>query len=148
MIVETLREQWARVVQLDREVGEIEGRIKLWHRGSRASQWVGEIPGVGSLTARLSCPRWVDPATFRSGHKFAAWFGLLPRHKGTGGRVRVLGICKRGDTYLRTLLIHGARIVLSKANAPPEWAVPLAARRPPNVIIVASVNKTARTIQC
>ena len=87
-----------------------------------------------------------DPAAFSSGREFAAWLGLVPRHKGTGGRVRLLGISKRGDTYLRTLLIHGARSVLTNAKSPPEWAVRLAARRPLNVVIVALANKTARTI--
>ena len=87
-----------------------------------------------------------DPAAFRSGREFAAWLGLMPRHKGTGGRVRTLGISKRGDKYLRTLLIHGARTVLTNAKAPPEWALRLAARRPPNVVTVALANKTARTI--
>ena len=146
MIVETLREQWARVVQLDQEIGEIERRIKLWHCSSRASQRVAEIPGVGVLTATAIVSAMGDPAAFRSGREFAAWLGLVPRHKGTGGRVRLLGISKRGDTYLRTLLIHGARTVLSRAKAPSEWTVRLAARRPPNVVTVALANKTARTI--
>ena len=131
MIVETLREQWARVVQLDQEISEIEGRINLWHRSSRASQRVAEIPGVGVLTATAVVSAMGDPAAFRSGREFAAWLGLVPRHKGTGGRVRLLGISKRGDKYLRTLLIHGARAVLSRAKAPPEWVVRLSARRPP-----------------
>jgi len=87
-----------------------------------------------------------DPSAFKSGREFAAWLGLVPRHIGTGGRVRVLGISKRGDRYLRTLLIHGARSVLNNAKAPPEWAVRLAERRPPNVVTVALANKTARTI--
>ena len=87
-----------------------------------------------------------DPAASRSGREFAAWLGLVLRHKGTGGRVRLLGISKRGDTYLRTLLIHGARSVLTNAKSPPEWAVRLAARRPFNVVTVALTNKAARTI--
>lgn len=146
MVMETLREQWGRVVRLDREIGEIEGRIKLWHRSSRASQRVAEIPGVGVLTATAVVAAMGDPAAFRSGREFAAWLGLVPRHKGTGGRVRLLGISKRGDKYLRTLLIHGARAVLTNAKAPPDWAVRLSARRPPNVVTVALANKTARTI--
>ena len=137
MVVETLREQWARIIQLDREIGEIESRIKLWHRSSRASQRVAEIPGVGVLTATAVVSAMGDPA---------AWLGLVPRHKGTAGRVRLLGISKRGDTYLRTLLIHGARAVLSRAKVPPAWVVRLAARRPFNVVTVALANKTARTI--
>ena len=146
MVVETLREQWARIIQLDREIGEIEGRLKLWHRSSHASQRVAEIPGVGVLTATAVVSAMGDPAAFRSGREFAAWLGLVPRHKGTGGRVRLFGISKHGDTYLRTLLIHGPRAVLNRAQAPPAWAVRLAARRPPNVVIVALANKTAHTI--
>ncbi len=87
-----------------------------------------------------------DPAAFRSGREFAAWLGLVPRHAGTGGRVRMLGISKRGDTYLRTLLIHGARSVLINAKAPTAWRLQLAKRRPPNVVAVAIANKTARTM--
>ena len=130
MIVETLREQWVRVGELDKEIAVIERRIKLWHRSSPDSQRVAEIPGVGVLTATAVVAAMGDPAAFRSGREFAAWLGLVPRHTGTGGRVRMLGISKRGDKYLRTLLIHGARAVLTRSKAPPEWAVRLADRRP------------------
>ena len=146
MVVDTLREQWARIGELDRQIGEIERRIKLWHRSNPASKRIAEIPGVGELTATAVVAAMGDPSAFRSGREFAAWLGLVPRHVGTGGRVRVLGISKRGDRYLRTLLIHGARSVLNNAKAPPEWAVRLAERRPDNVVTVALANKTARTI--
>jgi len=124
MIVESLREQWARVARLDREIGEIERRIALWHRGNGASRRVAEIPGVGVLSATAVVAAMGDPRAFSSGREFAAWLGLVPRHKGTGGRVRLLGISKRGDKYLRTLLIHGARSVLTNSKAPPTRAVP------------------------
>ena len=146
MVIDTLREQWARVARLDEEVGEIERRIKLWHRGNADSRRIAEIPGVGVLTATAVVAAMGDPAAFKSGREFAAWLGLVPRHEGTGGRVRMLGISKRGDTYLRTLLVHGARTVLTKSKAPPDWAVRLAERRPTNVVTVALANKTARTI--
>jgi len=146
MVVETLREQWARVIRLDDEIGEIERRLKLWHRDNAASQRVAEIPGVGVLTATAVVAAMGDPAAFRSGREFAAWLGLVPRHVGTGGRVRMLGISKRGDKYLRTLLIHGARSVFTTSKAPPEWALRLAERRPLNVAVVALANKMARTI--
>ena len=107
---------------------------------------IAEIPGVGVLTATAVVAAMGDPVAFRSGREFAAWLGLVPRHDGTGGRVRMLGISKRGDRYLRTLLIHGARSVLTHAKTPPEWAVRLAERRPANVATVALANKTARTI--
>ena len=113
MVIETLREQWARVAELDKEIGVIERRIKLWHRSNAASRKIAEIPGVGVLSATAVVAAMGDPAAFRSGREFAAWLGLVPRHSGTGGRVRMLGISKRGDRYLRTLLIHGARAVLT-----------------------------------
>ena len=137
MAVEALREQWARVARLDEEIGEIERRLKLWHRENADSRRIAEIPGVGVLSATAAVAAMGDPAAFRSGREFAAWLGLVPRHSGTGGRVRMLGISKRGDTYLRTLLIHGARSVLTTGKSPPEWASCLAERRPANVAAVA-----------
>ena len=146
MVVETLREPWARVTQLDAEVGVIERRLAVWHRHNAASRRIAAVPGVGVLSATAAVATMGDPAAFRSGREFAAWLGLVPRHTGTGGRVRMLGISKRGDTYLRTLLIHGARSVLINAKAPTAWRLQLAKRRPPNVVAVALANKTARTI--
>ena len=146
MVVETLREQWARVARLDAKVGEIERRLKLWHRDNASSRRIAEIPGVGVLSATAAVAAMGDPAAFKSGREFAAWLGLVPRHIGTGGRVRMLGISKRGDTYLRTLLIHGARSVITNSKAPPDWVLRLAERRPPNVAVVALANKMARTI--
>ena len=146
MVIDTLREQWARVSRLDEEIGEIERRLKLWHRDNAASRRIAEIPGVGLLSATAAVAAMGDPASFRSGREFAAWLGLVPRHRGSGGRVRMLGISKRGDIYLRTLLIHGARTVLTTSKAPPDWALRLAERRPVNVAAVALANKTARTI--
>ena len=145
MVVETLRAQWARVAALDAEVGVIERRLEAWHRDNPASQRVAAIPGVGLLGATAVVAMMGDPAAFSSGREFAAWLGLVPRHSGTGGRVRMLGISKRGDTYLRTLLIHGARTVLTRVKAPTEWQLQLAKRRPPNIACVALANKTART---
>ena len=117
MIIETLREQWARVAELDKEIGVIERRIKLWHRSNAASRQIAEIPGVGVLSATAVVAEIGDPAAFRSGREFAAWLGLVPRHSGTGGRVRMLGISQRGDRYLRTLLIHGACAVPTSSKA-------------------------------
>ena len=87
-----------------------------------------------------------DAKAFKSGREFAAWLGLVPGQTGTGGRVRLLGISKRGDKYLRTLLIHGARAVLTHSKSPPEWLTELMKRRPKNVAVVAMANKMARTI--
>ena len=146
MVIETLVEQWSRIDRLDEEIGEIERRIGVWHRGHADSRRIAGIPGVGVLSATALVAAMGDPGAFRSGREFAAWLGLVPRHDGTGGRVRMLGISKRGDRYLRCLLIHGARSVLTSAKAPPAWAVRLAERRSPNVATVALANKTARTV--
>jgi len=87
-----------------------------------------------------------DANAFKSGREFAAWLGLVPGQVGTGGKVKLLGISKRGDTYLRTLLIHGARSVLSHAKKPGVWIEEMQKRRPRNVAIVVLANKMARTI--
>ena len=146
IVVETLRDQWARVAELDAEIGTIEQRLDVWHRQNAASRRISAIPGVGMLSATAAVATMGDPAAFRSGREFAAWLGLVPGHTGTGGRVRMLGISKRGDRYLRTLLIHGARSVLTHAKGPSAWQLRLAERRPTNVVAVALANKTARTI--
>jgi transposase len=76
---------------------------------------------VGLLSATAAVATMGDAKAFKSGREFAAWLGLVPRQSGTGGRVKLLGISKRGDTYLRTLLIHGARSVLSHSHELPQW---------------------------
>lgn len=146
VLIETLREQFARIGQLDEQIAQIEQRLQVWHQQNEACRRITEIPGVGLLTATAAIATMGDPKAFASGREFAAWLGLVPRQVGTGGRVKLLGISKRGDTYLRTLLIHGARSVLMHSKEPPEWATNLARRRPVNVAVVAMANKTARTL--
>jgi transposase len=146
LLIDTLREQFARINELDTQIQQIEQRLRQWHREDTASQRIAAIPGVGLLTATAAVATMGDAKAFKSGREFAAWLGLVPRHSGTGGRVRLLGISKRGDTYLRTLLIHGARSVPTHSKAPPEWVTNLVQRRPKNAAIVALANKLARTI--
>ncbi|CAB3802720.1 hypothetical protein LMG28138_05239 [Pararobbsia alpina] len=104
------------------------------------------VPGVGLLTATAAVATMGDAKVFRSGREFAAWAGLVPRQSGSGGKVNLHGISKRGDTYLRTLLIHGARAVLSHAKDAGPWIEEMRRRRPANVVIVALANKMARMI--
>lgn len=146
MATDTLREQWTRVLRLDDEIAVIEQRLEYWHRGNEASRRVAGISGVGVLSATAVVAAMGGPEAFRSGREFAAWLGLASRHTGTGGRIRVLGISKRGDPYLRTLLIHGARSAYCRARARPAWVSQMAARRPQNVAIVALANKMAHTM--
>ena len=146
MVVDTLRDQWSRIGKLDGEIAVIEQRIKDWLKADAACKRIAEIPGVGPLTATAAVAIMGDAKAFKSGREFAAFAGLVPRQTGTGGRVRLLGISKRGDTYLRTLLIHGARSVLTRAKEPGRWVSELCQRRPLNVAVVALANKMARTI--
>jgi transposase len=146
MLIDTLREQFLRIGELDVEVAGIERRLRQWHKEDPASQRIAAIPGVGLLSATAAVATMGDAKAFKSGREFAAWLGLVPRQSGTGGRVKLLGISKRGDTYLRTLLIHGARSVLTHSHELPQWVRNLAMRRPQNVVVVALANKLARTI--
>jgi transposase len=146
IVIETLREQNARISELDEQIGQIERRLRRWQREDAATQRIAAIPGVGLLSATAAVATMGDAKAFKSGRAFAAWLGLVPRQTGTGGRVRLLGISKRGDKYLRTLLIHGARSVLTHSKSPPEWLNELVKRRPKNVVVVAMANKMARTI--
>jgi transposase len=144
-LLDSLREQWARVVSMDKEITTIERRLALILRDTPACQAVAEIPGVGLLTATAAVASIGQPDSFKSGREFAAWLGLVPRQRGTGGRVRQLGISKRGDVYLRTLLMHGARAVILRHRHVP-WLDALLKRRPYNVVVAAVANKLARTI--
>ncbi len=146
MLIDTLREQWNELARLDERIVRIEAGLLAWLRQDRAAQAIAAIPGVGLLTATAAVATMGPPKTFRSGREFAAWIGLVPAQTGTGGRIKLLGISKRGDTYLRTLLIHGARAVLQNAKAPSRWLQELGQRRPSNVVTVALANKMARTI--
>lgn len=135
--------------ELDRQVGELGAEIQLWHRQNTASQKLAAIPGLGPLTATAMAASIGDARNFKNGRQLAAWLGIVPRQHSTGGKPTLLGISKRGDAYLRTLLIHGARAALRtaerKANADP-WLTQLLARRNKNVAAVALANKNARTI--
>jgi transposase len=146
IVIDTLRDQWTRIGKTDEEIATIEQRIRRWLKNDDACRRIAEIPGVGALTATAAVAIMGDANAFKSGREFAAFAGLVPRQTGTGGRIRLLGISKRGDTYLRTLLIHGARAVLTTAKDPGAWANELRQRRPLNVAIVAMANKMARTI--
>ena len=145
LLQQGVKAQLKRVHQLDEEIETLERQIGSWHKQEAACQGLGEIPGIGKLTATALVATMGDAKAFKSGREFAAYLGLVPRQSGTGGKVKLLGISKRGDTYLRTLLIHGARCVLFKAKHKGAWSEALLKRRPTNVVITALANKMART---
>jgi len=135
--------------ELDRQVGELEVQIQLWHKDNSASQKLEKIPGIGPITASAVAASIGDARNFKNGRQLAAWLGIVPRQHSTGGKSTLLGISKRGDTYLRTLLIHGARAVIRVAErkpSPDPWLKNLLARRHKNVAAVALANKNVRTI--
>ena len=107
------------------------------------------VPGIGVLTASaLSAELAASAKSYANGRQFAACKGIAPRLSGTGGKVRAGAISKRGDPYVRTLLIHGARSVIThgrKAKRLSPWLQGLLERRPFNVAVVALANKMART---
>lgn len=146
VLIDTLREQWQMLNKVDAQIALIEQRLQAWLKHNPACQAIAAIPGVGLLTATAAVATMGNAKAFRSGREFAAWLGLVPRQSGSGGKVRLLGISKRGDTYLRTLLVHGARATLNVARERNAWADDLIKRRPWNVVIVALASKIARTI--
>ena len=147
MFMDSLHEQARRIAQLQADIGALERRLAQEMRKTPACNTVAEIPGVGLMTATAVVASMGSPAAFKDAREFAAWVGLVPRQTGTGGRVRQLGISKRGDAYLRTLLMHGARAVVRSDRADTwPWLASLLKRRPYGVVVAAVANKIARTI--
>jgi transposase len=135
--------------ELDRQVGELEVQIQTRHRSSEVSSKLAKIPGIGPITASALVASIGDAKSFDSGRQVAAWLGLVPKQHSSGGKQNLLGISKRGDTYLRTLLIHGARSVIYRAGQKPEtcsWINGVINRRNKNVAAVALANKNARIV--
>lgn len=150
---DTMRTLIARLAghlrMLDREVDELEAQIQDWHRQNEGSRRLAQIPGIGPITASALMASIGDARHFDSGRQLAAWLGLVPRQHSSGGKPTLLGISKRGDTYLRTLLIHGARAVIRVCERKTDthtWLKQLLARRHKNVAAVALANKNARTV--
>jgi transposase len=121
--------------------------ILRWHRHNEASLNLETIPGIGPLTASALVASVGDARNFENGRQLAAWLGLVPKQHSTGGKSRLQGISKRGDGYLRTLLIHGARAVARQAQRVPTrypWLAKLMGRKHKNIATVALANKNAR----
>jgi transposase len=130
-----------RVEELDREIGQIARQDPVAIR-------LQQVRGIGPLTATALLATVGDATQFASGREMAASFGLTPKQNSSGGKKRLLGISKRGDAYLRSLLVHGARAVIRTAQAKTDrlsiWVIRIATTRHPNIAAVALANKTAR----
>jgi len=130
------------------QVKEVEVKLLAWHRADETSRRLQSVPGLGPITASAIVATVGDPKQFKSGRQFAAWLGLVPQQRSSGGKERLRGISKRGDGYIRRLLVHGARAIVGwrkrSATHKTPWIERLLARRPTNVATVAYANKLAR----
>jgi transposase len=139
----------AHLKELDQQVKEFERQIVAWHRSSELSRKLEKIPGIGPIAASALVASIADANSFDNGRQVSAWLGLVPRQCSSGGKSTLLGMSKRGDAYLRTLLIHGARsaILAAQRNATKTnaWLNGLLNRRHPNIAAVALANKNVRT---
>ena len=144
VVVLSVQEQLTRIDALQDDIDRLDRRLAAMVRQNQHMLAVQAIPGIGPLTATALVATVADLSTFKSGRQFAAWLGLTPRQVGTGGKTQQLGISKRGDTYLRTLLVNGARAVVGR-SAHNSWLERLLQRRHFNVVVAALANKMART---
>lgn len=142
-VVDQLRDAHERV-------GVIERKIVAWHRSNEQSRRLETIPGVGPITASAIAATVTDASLFRSGRELAAWIGLVPRQNSSGGKERLGHISKKGDRYLRRLLVVGAHAVLQYARngkaSSTKWATALLTRKPYKLAAVALANKMARIV--
>jgi len=140
----------SHLLELNRQIQELEDQIDAWHKNNEDSQRLAKIPGVGVLTASALVASIGDARCFKNGRELAAWLGLVPRQHSSGGKPLLLGISKRGDAYLRTLMVHGARsavrVAANKQTPTDCWTNKMGTRRHTNVVSVARANKNARIV--
>ncbi len=146
-IVSTLSRQ---ALDIHIQLRQIDRDLLVWQRGNDVSRRLMTIPGVGPIGATALAASITDPHQFRSGRQFAAWLGLTPLQKSSGGKERLGRITKMGDKYLRKLLIVGMTSLVRRAKYNPKAVDPrladLLARKPVRVATVAMANKTARIV--
>lgn len=150
LLRELINELRGELADLDERIRLYDRKIRDIFRNSEICQRIGKVEGIGPITVTALVAAMGDRNCFKNGRHFAAWLGLVPRQQSSGGRTRLMGISKRGDRYLRTLLIHGARAALSRARRKQDprsqWLNKLGERRHPNVVAVALANKNARIV--
>jgi transposase len=139
---------WTDLVTLDDRVLELDQTILKLANSNEVTRRLQQLRGVGPMVATALIATVGDAQQYHKGRQMAAAIGLTPRQHSSGGKNRLLGISKRGDVYLRSLLVHGARAVVSQAKHRDDrlsrWVTGIAQRRHPNVAAVALANKTAR----
>jgi transposase len=139
---------WNEWKDLELQIEEMNDEVERIASSDAACMRLRQIPGIGPLVATAIVAAIGNGAAFHKGREFAAWLGIVPRQYSTGGKARLYGISKRGNNYLRKILIHGARAVVLRSKreriAMGAWMTALEARAPRNVLIVATANKLAR----
>ena len=106
----------SQIEHIQTQIAGLERQVLAWHKNNPVSQRLATIPGIGPIIATAIAATVADPNIFRSGREFAAWLGLVPRQNSTGGKARLGGISKRGDGYLRRLLVNSAHTVLVRSK--------------------------------
>ena len=145
VVVASVQDQLRRIASLQDDIDQLDRRLASMVKQNQHMQALQAIPGISPLTATALVSTATDLSSFDSGRQFAAWLGLTPRQTGTGGKTRQLGISKRGDPYVRTMLMHGARAVIARSQRS-GWIERLLLRRPYSVVVAALANKLARTV--
>jgi transposase len=144
-----------RLTDLETRITALNKRIEAWSKQDATAKALLELCGVGSVTASAAVATAGDVSVFKNGRQFAAWLGLVPKQNSSGGKTQLGAITKRGDRYLRTLLVQGARTVMLAASRAQkstqttpmfEWIYKLQERRPSNVVAVAIAAKQARML--
>lgn len=150
LLVELLHDLLGALCREEERIDRLDKCIEQWTKAHPVARQLLKLDGVGVLTASAAVATAGKASLFKNGRQFAAWLGLVPKQDSSGGKNRLLGITKRGDRYLRTLLVHGARTVLLMASHGKgnhqEWIQALRARKPDNVVAVAYAAKQARML--
>lgn len=155
LLRQSIAELADRLADLERRIQTLDQRINAWSKQDNAAKALLTLCGVGPVTASAAVATAGNVSVFKNGREFAAWLGLVPKQNSSGGKSKLGAITKRGDRYLRTLLVQGARVVMiaaqkakltQKDNPMFDWIYKLLERRPSNVVAVAIAAKQARML--
>lgn len=155
LLRQSIAELADRLADLERRIQILDQRISAWSKQDNAAKALLTLCGVGPVTASAAVATAGNVSAFKNGREFAAWLGLVPKQNSSGGKSKLGAITKRGDRYLRTLLVQGARVVMiaaqkakltQKDNPMFDWIYKLLERRPSNVVAVAIAAKQARML--
>lgn len=149
----SLAEKMARIlatqaIGLHEQLSEVDRDLRIWHKENDLAKRLATIPGIGPVGASALAATVIDPHQFTSGRQFAAWLGLTPLQKSSGGKERLGRISKMGDQYVRKILVVGMTAIVRYARSKPAlydpWVAALVARKPGRLASVALANKAAR----